>query len=399
MKKKIAFIGHRDQYFGAESVLFRIMELLRNQHVAEAIVVLPNSLQDGFSKKCYPIYSEQLIYAPYKLLDGCFFRSTLCFIYNSFAITKLAFYFRKQHIALVYTNTCVNILGPLLAMVLNKTHFWHFHEQPTQTKFKWISPVFYPLYRFLLRRKNNTTIFISNTQKILWEMEFGIQILQHKVIYTPPETKGAPAQILRDGAVLGKEERSLSASKIFSQTVTFGFLGSWTPSKNLALLLFSFAKLQGAHPKLPIRLILMGEGEEETNLNMLALKLGIQEQVIFMPHSFEVAPFFSILDVFVLPSLFESWGLVALEAIVARKALIMTVNSSLTEILTAGKDCLLINPLQENHLAADSLYSAMEQLLLNPSHRSSLEDHACSTLHQHQLQSRFETSLLSLFKQ
>jgi glycosyltransferase involved in cell wall biosynthesis len=412
MKMKVAFIGHRDLYFGAESVLFRVIRLLKAKDLIDPLVILPISIHNGFSKRCIAADIKYLKHLPYKLLNANAFRSALCLIFNSYALFKLFLCFRKQNVNLIYTNTSVNVIGPLLALLLNKPHFWHFHEQPTQGAFTWIPKVFYPLYRFLLLRKNNTLIFISNTQKKLWEKELGMPIPNSEIIYTPPEREfklsgsvherqgfdnGIP---LLSTSLLPEvlNEWPLPGSAISSNAVVFGFLGSWTLSKNLALLLSSFAALMKAHPASALRLILMGEGEQELWLRAEVLRLGIREQVTFMPYSSVTEPFFAAIDIFVLPSFFESWGLVALEAIAAKKALIITANTSLTEILQAGKDCLVINPQQQQLLKEDSLYVAMEQLLLHPVKRNHLADHASSTLKQLQLHMKFEASMLSLFK-
>ena len=393
---KVIFIGHRDLYFGAESVMFRIIRLLKNKGMAEPLVVLPKSTDDGFSGQCKLINITPIKVVRYKLIGGSLFRSVLCVIYNTIALIKLALYLRKLKANVIYTNTSVNIIGPLLSWLLNLPHVWHFHEQPTTGKFKWIPPGLFPLFRFLINRKNTTVVFISRTQKSLWEKEFGFQIRNSIVVYTPAGKVADPAVSVRSAAVQfdSKMEVKITSPILEKETVTFGFLGSWTSSKNLLSLLVAFAKLKTNYPKLKTRMVLMGAGELQSEIVSQINALRLQNDVTLMPHSVEVLAFFNQIDVFVLPSWFESWGLAALEAIEQKKALILTTHSGLTEILAQHTDCLYTDPQQE-----DTLYKAMEYLLLHPNHRTDMANHAYHTLQGLNLDTQFERAIVSLFKQ
>ncbi|MEJ5961289.1 glycosyltransferase family 4 protein [Pedobacter immunditicola] len=394
---KVIFIGHRDLYFGAESVMLRVIRLLKNKGIAEPLVVLPKSSDDGFSAQCKLMDIKPIKVARYKLIGGSLFRSVLCVIYNTVALLKLGLYFRKKKGNVVYTNTSVNIMGPMLSLFLNLPHLWHFHEQPTPGKYKWIQPGLFPFFRFLINRKNTTVIFISRTQKSLWEKEFGFQIRNSIVVYTPAGKIAEPAaSVLPSSAVqfdLGSAAKN-SSNILEKETVTFGFLGSWTPSKNLLSLLEAFAKLRTHYPQFKTRMVLMGAGELESELVSQINVLGLQNNVTLLPHSTEVLPFFNQLDVFVLPSWFESWGLAALEAIEQKKALILTSHSGLAEILVEHSDCLYTDPQHEG-----TLYRAMEYLLLHPDHRIDMANHAYHTLQGLQLDTQFEQAIVSLFKQ
>ena len=377
---KVIFVGHRDLYFGAESVLFRVIRLLKQTETVLPMVILPKSDDHGFSDKLKEESIDDIKFVRYKLIGHGLMRCLICIIYNFIHLLPLYFYYSRRKADAVYTNTSVNITGALLAMMLNKPHTWHWHEQPTAGTFKWIPKGLFPFYRYLIRRRDTDIIFISNTQRKLWEKEFGMKFPNSQVIYTPadeilPEAKLNPAR-----TQAGKP-------------VTFGFLGSWTASKNLLTLLDAFANLRKQHHEQSAKLLLMGGGEMENAILARIIQLNLQDDVQLMKHSTHVAPFFNAIDIFVLPSHFESWGLVVLEAIRQRKAVICTLNSSLTEILTDQKDCLFINPAE-----ISSLEQAMEQMLLHPQSRENMESQACKTLHQLHLNTQFTSGITDLFK-
>lgn len=393
---KVIFIGHRDLYFGAESVMLRIIMLLKNKGIAEPLVVLPNFADDGFSAQCKSIDIMPIKVVRYKLIGGSLFRCVLCLIYNTMALLKLGLYFRKTKGTVIYTNTSVNIIGPLLSWLLDLPHIWHFHEQPTPGNFKWIPAGLSPLFRFLINRKNTTVIFISRTQKALWEKEFGFQIKNSIVVYTPAGKVAGP--VLPVPVTARSFDSALGAKGIShipeKETVTFGYLGSYTPSKNLPGLLSAFAELKTNYSAFKTRMVLMGAGELEDEIVSQINALGLQNNVTLFPHSTKVLPFFNQIDVFVFPSWFESWGLAALEAIEQKKALILTTHSGLTEVLANHTDCLYTDPQQEG-----ALYRALEYLLLHPGHRIDMANHAYHTLQGLNLDLQFEQAIVSLFKQ
>ena len=377
---KVIFVGHRDLYFGAESVLFRVIRLLKQNGNVLPMVVLPKTSDHGFSDKLKEEAIDDIKYIRYKLIGDSFLRCVICIIYNILHLLPLYFYYCRRKADAVYTNTSVNITGALLAMMLGKPHTWHWHEQPTAGTFKWIPKGLFPFYRYLIRRKHTNIIFISNTQQQLWEQELGMKFPNSQVIYTPADEIPLAAKLSSARVQAGKP-------------VTFGFLGSWTASKNLLMLLDAFANLRKRHHGQQAKLLLMGGGEMEDAIQARIKQLNIQDDVHLMKHSTDVGPFFDAIDIFVLPSHFESWGLVILEAIVQRKAVICTSNSGLTEILTDQKDCLYINPAE-----SASLEQAMEQMLLYPESRENMQLHACQTLQQLHLSTHFKTGITDLFK-
>jgi glycosyltransferase involved in cell wall biosynthesis len=83
-------------------------------------------------------------------------------------------------------------------------------------------------------------------------------------------------------------------------------------------------------------LFIVGEGVEKDNLVELALELGINKRVHWLGRTPFVNEFLSQLDLFVLPSIYEGFGLVLLEAMQANKPILATNNSSIPEVL--GKD-------------------------------------------------------------
>ena len=87
---------------------------------------------------------------------------------------------------------------------------------------------------------------------------------------------------------------------------------------------------------IPAKLLMVGEGPERRNAELLAKRLGIKNDVLFLGNSSEVAEILCYTDVFLLPSETESFGLAALEAMAAEAAVISTNSGGLPEVNKHG---------------------------------------------------------------
>ncbi len=88
--------------------------------------------------------------------------------------------------------------------------------------------------------------------------------------------------------------------------------------------------------KNPSKLLMIGDGPERKRAEQLSRKLGVSSCVKFMGKLKSVEEYLSISDIFILPSETESFGLVALEAMASRVAVISTNSGGLNEVNIDG---------------------------------------------------------------
>ncbi len=375
MKEKILFIGHRDKFYGAESVLLEVIGFYAAQgHQCD--VALPLGLSSGFSDK---VRSEglqaRIVKAPYRIINPRWWLSIIILPWNAIFGFYLLFYAKLRKVEVIYSNTCLNIVGAYLALLLNKKHLWHFHEQPTSSDFRWIPTFLFPVYRYLLRRERTTVIFISKVQKELWEQELGMTFEYYVILYNPPRKLPPPAP-----------ESGFDG-------LSFGFLGSFTGPKNVLMLQDCFMQLKAKYPEQPMRLLIMGNGPLKARILQKAGLSEAESGMKLIDYSSDVKPFYDAINVLVLPSVFESWGLTALEAISLKKATIVTCNTALSEILRDGQDCTFIDP-----NTPMSLFNAMESLVLKPALLDIMANTGFETLKNMSLREKFEAALLKILK-
>ncbi|TVZ55039.1 N-acetyl-alpha-D-glucosaminyl L-malate synthase BshA [Lutibacter sp. Hel_I_33_5] len=89
--------------------------------------------------------------------------------------------------------------------------------------------------------------------------------------------------------------------------------------------------------EIPSKLLMVGDGVDRSKTELLVKELGIEDKVLFLGNSNEVAKILCYSDLFLLPSKTESFGLAALEAMAASTAVISTNTGGLPEVNIHGK--------------------------------------------------------------
>lgn len=92
------------------------------------------------------------------------------------------------------------------------------------------------------------------------------------------------------------------------------------------------------------RLVFAGDGPDRPMLEAEAAALGLDGRVVFLGHRSDVPSLLSIADVVVLPSLWEGLPLAVLEAMAAGRPVVATAVGGLREVITPGRDGLLVEP-------------------------------------------------------
>ena len=133
-----------------------------------------------------------------------------------------------------------------------------------------------------------------------------------------PNVKAENVKVVNNGINLDKfhfseEKRKAIRLKLgVDRKFVIGHVGRFAYPKNHEYLIDTF-KSVCVHDASAV-LLLVGEGDLEEKIKAKVVKLGIDDRVIFYGISNNVSELFMAMDVFVLPSRFEGFGIVALEA-------------------------------------------------------------------------------------
>ena len=167
------------------------------------------------------------------------------------------------------------------------------------------------------------------------------------------------------------------------------YVGSEDPRKNVPTLIRAFARLVEEHDDVVLLKVGAPHFEaERAKLKQLVAQLGIEDKVVFLDHvpDQDLALFYNVADVTVMPSLYEGFGLPALESMACGTPVVAANAASLPEVV--GDAGLLVDPhdvegfAQNLHrvLSDSDLRDHLSQLSIERAQQFSVAEQANRTL-------------------
>ncbi|MDR3294481.1 MAG: glycosyltransferase family 1 protein [Clostridiales Family XIII bacterium] len=136
--------------------------------------------------------------------------------------------------------------------------------------------------------------------------------------------------------------------------LVIGHVGRFMPQKNHTFLLDIFAEIKKLNTN--CTLLLIGIGELKSSMEEKARHLGLTDSIMFLGARDDVSALYQAMDIFVLPSLYEGFGLVALEAQCSGLACVLS-----TEVPQETKACEYVDFIPLNTGADKWAKAVLEQ--------------------------------------
>jgi glycosyltransferase involved in cell wall biosynthesis len=183
---------------------------------------------------------------------------------------------------------------------------------------------------------------------------------QKRLIEIFPEYE-SKMTVIHNGINIAEFSKEVNDCKRIVQDPYLLCIAMHNEKKALDVLLHAFKNVRYSFPLL--QLVLVGDGPLRTKLEDLADSLEIRERVVFLGEQgrSQVSTILQGCEVFVLPSRSEPFGIVLIEALACRKAVIATKVEGPQEIIEDGKTGILVEP--DN---PDALAEAIINLLKSP---------------------------------
>jgi glycosyltransferase involved in cell wall biosynthesis len=265
------------------------------------------------------------------------------------------FLFEKKYHIVHTHNSKTGFIGRLagrmarVPVVIHTVHGFSFHDRETA----WRRRLFRGLER-MAARWCDRMIFISQPL-IDWAVNENI-LRDRKIaakIYSGIEIGQFRPATARD------KQKNRKKWEISENEPVVGIVSKLWEGKGHATLIESFSIVRKKMGK--GRLVVVGEGPIQGDLERLARRKGLQDLVIFTGFQKDVAAMISMFDVSVLPSFFEGMGRVLLESMAMGIAVIGSNVGGIPDLVRHGKEGFLVPPGDENALAA-----AIEALFEDP---------------------------------
>ncbi len=183
-----------------------------------------------------------------------------------------------------------------------------------------------PITRFAIEQSDGVTAISQNLRDTTcreFEIAREIRVIYNFVncdLYCPARDERARAALAPDGEPL------------------LAHLSNFRPVKRITDAVEVFARVRR---EMPARLLMIGDGPERGNAEYVARKFGVEQDVIFLGKQDDVHRLLPLCDVLLLPSLTESFGLAALEAMACGAVPVATRVGGVPEVITDGRDGFL----------------------------------------------------------
>lgn len=153
------------------------------------------------------------------------------------------------------------------------------------------------------------------------------------------------------------------------QNPTIGVIARLTAQKGISYLIQAVPNMVKKYRNLEV--LIAGDGEERARLENLAENLKVSKNIRFLGYVTNAEEVINRLDVFVLPSVWEGFPYVLLEAMILRKPIVATNIFGVSEIIDNYRTGILITP-----RSPDSITEAVCALLSDRKKARTLSDTA-----------------------
>lgn len=333
--KNILFVHQSAELYGSDKTLFLLVTQFKSRGI-NPIVLLP---QTGPLLTLLQQHNIQVIISPVVKISRTMFGIknllSLPFQIRS-SLKRIDKACEEIKIDLVYSNTLAVLIGLIYAKQRKLKHIWHIHEiieTPAVVK---------AIFKKLISLKTNSRlIYNSYATREFWE-KGRANTEESSVVWNGISRESEQAS---DATV---DDIKINLFGVRSTDIVICLVGRINRSKGQQLLLSAFKKIAAENNSVKLVFIGSAPPQQEIYLDNLKLKIDecqLQDCVKIVPFQNNIWNIWQSIDIAVVPSTTpESFGLVAVEAMLCRKPVIAAKHGGITEIIIHEESGLLFEP-------------------------------------------------------
>jgi glycosyltransferase involved in cell wall biosynthesis len=337
--KNVLIIHQSAELYGSDKTLFYFVSNCSKEKL-NITVILPNNgpLKEKLEKENIKV----IILPVLKLYRKMFVpKNLILFIKHYFSSIKSLYKLHQlEKFDLVYSNTLAVLLGFFFARKYKIKHLWHVHEIIESPK------IFSSIFKHFLQHKTNS-LLIHNS--IATQNFWNIKNQKNVVIWNGVESN---LESISKDEIYNIRTSFFNVNK--TNDLVIGLVGRISRWKGHLLLLNSFMELQNKTNNL--KLVFIGStppGQEffQEEIEQKIKELELQNKVTLIPFQENINKFQQSIDIIVVPSTEpEPFGLVAIEAMFAKKPVVAANHGGLTEIVKHNETGFLFLPNNQKEL-------------------------------------------------
>ncbi len=269
---------------------------------------------------------------------------------------------KENNISIIQTHGYkANVLGYFLKKLCQKPWIGFAHGY-TDENLK--VRIYNKLDRFVLRYPDIVVPVSDSIKKLL--IDSGVPENKMKIIYNAIDKDEQRPDLSSD------EVRTKFGIKQGERVI--GVVGRLSPEKGQGMFLQALKEVINQIPS--VKGIIIGDGQEKERLNNFCSENGLKDRAIFTGYQNNIANFYQIMDLLILPSFNEGLPNVLLESMALKIPVVATSVGGVPEVITDGRNGVLVKPGDP-----ESLSQAIIGLLLNANKGDTLADNGFSSLY------------------
>ena len=182
------------------------------------------------------------------------------------------------------------------------------------------------LYLWMERRQMRTSHLVAVSEVIRQDIAKYYNRTEDVVVILP----GVDTEVFHPSFTAENREQIRDEENISSDDMVVIFVGAEFRRKGLDCLIPAIGP--------GMRLLVIGRGERMSHYRDLAVKCGVADRVHFVGHVEDVRRYYAAADVFVLPSLFEGFGMTVLEAMACGLPVVSSGNTGAAGLIENGRN-------------------------------------------------------------
>ncbi|MFO7370677.1 MAG: glycosyltransferase [Bacteroidales bacterium] len=252
--------------------------------------------------------------------------SNLSFL-NPFCLLRLYFLFRREKPDIVVLNSSSDIkTSGVAARLAGIRHIVFRRGSAIPVRNTRLNRL---LYRYVI------THIIANSE------ETKRTILQHNKLLFPADK----ISVIYNGINLSQLD-ALPAGKLYqknAEELVIGNMGRMVAQKGQQYLI-EMARIL-SKKDFRFKILIAGTGQMKDSLKQMAIESGVEDKIVFLGFVENAKAFMESIDIFALPSVWEGFGYVLVEAMACRKPVVAFQVSSNPEIIADSATGYLVAPL------------------------------------------------------
>ena len=347
---KVLHLIYSEQVAGAERYLLNLLPGLKQEGIeCELICISPARHKHKFVALCRELKDKGV---PTTLREGN--------RYRFFSVARyVGNYMKRENIIFLHSHLFKSdIIAVMVKKFFNKKSFLLSTKHGYQEKYlsnypsnngRAVPNAYYYISRYIARNINEH-IAVSSAIANLY---FNLKLTPQKIKYIHHGI-----ELSSSGATENPEDLRFGSPQLIT-------VGRIETIKGHRYLLDAMPEVIKKFPG--VKWVIIGEGTLKSNLEKKAAEAGMEKQVLFLGFRDDPGIYISHSDIIVLPSLFEPFGLVFIEALALKIPVVAFDVPACNEIITHNESGILVPLANSNALAESICY-----LLQNPAERERL---------------------------